>query len=55
MKRPPLIRPGAERNLSGWLVRDAVSEISEACTRIGVAISKQTNRREMEERDIEIG
>jgi len=23
------MRPGAERNLSGWLVREAVSEISE--------------------------
>ena len=24
------MRPGAERNLSGWLVREAVSEISAA-------------------------
>ena len=30
MKSPPLMRPGAERNLSGWLVREAVSEMSAA-------------------------
>ena len=30
MKSPPLMRPGADRNLSGWLVREAVSEISAA-------------------------
>jgi len=24
------MRPGADRNLSGWLVRDAVSEMSDA-------------------------
>ena len=30
IKSPPLIRPGAERNLSGWLVREAVSEMSAA-------------------------
>jgi hypothetical protein len=30
MKSPPLIKPGAERNLSGWLVREAVSEMSDA-------------------------
>ena len=24
------MRPGAERNLSGWLVREAVSEMSDA-------------------------
>jgi len=31
------MRPGAERNLSGWLVRDAVSEMSEERPRIGKA------------------
>ena len=30
MKSPPLIRPGAETNLSGWLVREEASEMSEA-------------------------
>ena len=30
IKSPPLMRPGADRNLSGWLVREAVSEMSAA-------------------------
>ena len=30
IKSPPLMSPGAERNLSGWLVREAVSEMSAA-------------------------
>ena len=38
------MRPGAERNLSGWVVREAVSEISAAWEETKGRASKPTSR-----------